>query len=82
MIHIIEVTKDIADEILNQNKTFEIMPDKGYKVGDFIKYEVIDQEGMHMKHDLNYKGYKISYLIKCTGIVEHYVVFSFKEVEL
>lgn len=80
MRHKIKIEKQFADEIFLGNKTFEIRNnDRGYQKGDYIIFDVVDDLGISIFHEISDKKYIITYVLSGCGLKENYVVFSFCE---
>ena len=81
MMHKIKLREDFADAVLSGDKSFEVRKnDRGYKVGDTVKFRVIDKISNTVDHPLNKKEYRITYVLNEWGIDEDYVVFAIKEI--
>lgn len=84
MLHFIKLAEDFADAVLSGEKNFEVREnDRGYNKGDFVKFSVVprDRGACALKHDLEKKIYKITYVLSGWGIKEGFVVFGIKECE-
>lgn len=59
-------------------KTFEIrLNDRNYKVGDFIHFTAVDNDGNAVEHSINNCYYTIGYvLFDFCGLAENYVALS------
>lgn len=57
IIHRLKILDIFADDILVENKTFELRyNDRNYKKGDFIKFVVVDSEGHVSRHPPSEQG--------------------------
>ncbi len=85
MTHNIKILLQYADAIIDGRKTFEIRKnDRGYNVGDKVKFDVISYVGElayyhNPLHPLNDKVYEITYVHSGLGLKKDYVVFGIKE---
>jgi hypothetical protein len=78
-LHSLKIKAEYANEKLKGNKPFEIrFNDRGFKVGDVIKYSCIDSRIVDEK--IRNKLYYIAYITNYEQ-KEGYIVFCDKEVE-
>lgn len=85
MSRIIEkkILQQFADAVLDGSKTFELRKnDEGYKKGDIIKFNVIDDLKITIhSHRLNGKLYEITYVLSGWGMQDGFVALSIKPYE-
>lgn len=78
-LHNLKIKAEYANEKLKGNKPFEIrLNDRGFKIGDVIKYSCIDSQIVDEK--IRNKLYYIAYITNYEQ-KEGYIVFCDKEVE-
>lgn len=72
----LKILKEYADAKVKGLKHFEIRKnDREYKVGDLIRYIVIDEYGKEINHILNYTLWQIIYITNYQQ-KKGYIVFS------
>lgn len=77
--HNIKLDIHFCDDVLNGRKNFEVRyNDRGYQAGDLVKFIPVD-EYFTENHEVQYKTYKITYVLSGWGLKENYVVFGIKE---
>ena len=81
MKHVIKILEPYADAIAEGRKTFEVRyNDRGYNAGDIVEFNVRNNSGVPMPHDLDDKEFKITFVHSGLGLNEGYVVFGIKEI--
>ena len=81
MTHILKLSEDYIEPVLNREKTFEVrFNDRGFQKGDLIKFTAISRHGVpYMHEELENKVYEITYVHSGLGLKEGYVVLGIKE---
>lgn len=81
MTHVLKLSEDYVEPVLNREKTFEVrFNDRGYQKGDLIKFTAISRHGVPYLHEeLENKVYEITYVHSGLGLKEGYVVLGIKE---
>lgn len=76
MVHNLKIRKPYFDAIINGTKTFEVRKnDRGFKVGDIVDLEEIDDDG----YTLRYIVVEITYILDDPQYcLPGYVIFAFK----
>lgn len=78
--HELKILTDFADAVFSYEKNFEVRKnDRGFQRGDFVKFRVIDGNGLFIDHPLNSMKFKITYVLSGWGIEPDHVVFGLKE---
>lgn len=81
-IHELKIQEEFADAVYVGDKTFEIrLNDRGFKKGDLIKFQAIDNIKSKTYHPINYLLYEITYVINGWGLKEEYVALAIREVK-
>ena len=84
-VHILKIKEEYAKEKDLGNKMFEIRKnDKDFKVGDFVKYIVVNEDGIITENEnefLENKLFEITYITDYEQKIG-FVVFGEKEVIL
>lgn len=81
-----EIKLDIlfCNAVYKWQKTFELRAnDRGYKVGDYIKFKPVETRNgivTMIKHPIQDKTYRITYLLSGWGLKDGYCVFSIERV--
>lgn len=81
MTHVLKLSEDYIEPVLNREKTFEVrFNDRGYQKGDLIKFTAISRHGVpYMYEKLESRVYEITYVHSGLGLKEGYVVLGIKE---
>ena len=78
--HNLKLNMDFCNDVLNDKKTFEIRyNDRGYRVGDLIKFKAVDDKG-YIPCIIENRLYKITYILSGWGLKDGYVALGIKEV--
>ena len=77
MLHELKILEQYADEVYYNLKTFEIRKnDRHFAVDEKIHFTVIEGGG-YVEHPLNYKFYKIKYILEdFEGLKDGYVALA------
>lgn len=79
--HNLKLNIEFCDDVLSGNKNFEIRyNDRGFQVGDFIKFVPYNGEGERCSHRISNFTYRIKYILKCWGLKDGYVALAIEEV--
>lgn len=81
--HLLKLREEYAEAVAKGLKTFEIRyNDRDYKVGDIVKFIVIDNNGEQIfENALTAKSYKISYILSdFVGLTDGYIAFAIKQI--
>lgn len=82
MTHNIKILETFSASVLNGDKPFEIRKnDRGYQKGDMIRFNVVDDWGLHVGSELNKHTYRITYVLSGWGISEGYVALGIRREE-
>ena len=84
-VHILKIKEEYAKEKDLGNKMFEIRKnDKDFKVGDFVKYIVVNQDGIITENENEFLENKLFEITYITDYEQKrgFVVFGEKEVIL
>lgn len=81
MTHILKLSEDYIEPVLNGEKTFEVrINDRGYQKGDLIKFKAISRNGVpYIHNELESRTYEITYVHSGLELKEGYVVLGIKE---
>lgn len=84
VIHELKILKKFAGEVWSKKKSFEVRKnDRNFKVGDFVRFNVLNDKGEIITFATDEYLYKIDYILTHDdfpeGIKEGYVVFSITE---
>lgn len=78
MIHELKISKQFADAIVENRKTFEVrVNDRGFNAGDLVRFTVVDEKKQKVNHPINKRTYEITYVLSGHhGISDGFVVFG------
>jgi len=80
MKHELKIDKPFAEAVCDGFKKFEVRRnDRGYNKGDIIEFHCLDH-GDEIKHRINGRKYRITYVLSGHGLREAYVVFGIEDV--
>lgn len=80
MTHEIKLTIGFCDLVYKGVKTFEVRRnDRGYKIGDLVKFNPVDVLFQPVEHPIKDKVYRITYILQGWGIQEGFCVFAIEE---
>lgn len=81
MTHILKLSEDYIEPVLNREKTFEVrFNDRGFQKGDLIKFTAISRHGVPFMYEgLENRVYEITYVHSGLGLKEGYVVLGIQE---
>ena len=81
MMHHLRLNINFADAVLSGEKNFEIRRnDRGFQKGDDIVFQVCDDYGRSMAHELNKHMYHITYVLSGWGLKRNYCVLAIREI--
>lgn len=82
MVHNLKILDNFADAVYMKDKTFEIREnDRGFQKGDYIRFQAIGKDGLPIKHGINDKEYRITYVLSGWGLKNGYVAFGLEEAD-
>ena len=80
MKHNLKIEKPFADAIVEGRKTFELRRnDRGFNAGDTVVFQCVDGN-VELKHRINARRYRITYVLSGHGMREAYVAFGIRDV--
>lgn len=81
MNHQIKIREEYADAVLSGDKSFEVREnDRGYQKGDTVRFQVIDNLSLPIKHPLNDREFLITYVLSGWGLKDNWVAFSIEQI--
>ncbi len=79
--HEIKLNHRFCDAVYNGVKTFEIRyDDRGYEVGDVVRFVPVDDSGNVTSHEIKYESYVITYILLDWGLSSGYIAFAIKKI--
>ena len=80
MTHELEIYESFADAVLSGDKSFEIRDNtaRGFQKGDLVKFTVVNNLGLEIRHSLNFEMFVITYVLSGWGLKKGCVVFGIK----
>lgn len=81
--HELKLREDYAEAKRRGEKLFELREDdRGYAVGDRVRYRVVDQLEERVEHPLEEKEFEIVYILRgfTRGLKENWVIWQEREV--
>ena len=77
IVHEVKILKKYADDIASGLKNFEVRKnDRGYEVGDKLKFTVIEDGIEQPEHPINGEEYEITYMHSGLGLQDGYVILG------
>ncbi len=78
MLHELKLNREYCGAVYWGVKNFEIrLNDRDYKVGDFIHFTAVDNDGNPVEHSISRCYYQIEYVLSdFCGLAENYVALS------
>ena len=82
MNHYLKIREEYADAVLSGEKSFEVREnDRGYQKGDTVRFHVIAEYNLPVRHPLNDRTFLITYVLSGWGLKDNWVAFSIKRVD-
>ena len=82
VVHNLKILDDFADAVYMKDKTFGIREnDRGFQKGDYIRFQAIGKDGLPIKHGINDKEYRITYVLSGWGLKNGYVALGLEEAD-
>lgn len=81
-VHYLKILNDFAEAVLLEDKKFEIREnDRGFQKGDYVRFQTVGKDGLPIKHGINDKEYRITYVLSGWGLKNGYVAFGLEEAD-
>lgn len=82
-VHKLKIKKEYADANIAGVKRWECRKnDRGYKVGDLVKFVCVDDKGEHIQHEINENIYYIKYILEnFVGLAKDYIIISIDKIK-
>lgn len=77
-VHVLKIRRTYADAKLLGKKPFEIRKnDRDFRVGDRVRYRVVDERGKRIGHTLERFTFEIIYVLRAAdGLEKDYVIYG------
>lgn len=80
MVHYLKILNDYAEAVLLEDKKFEIREnDRGFQKGDYVRFQTVGKDGLPIRHAINDKRYRITYVLGGWGLKDGYVAFAIEK---
>lgn len=82
MVHNLKILDNFAEAVLMGDKKFEIREnDRGFQKGDYIRFQAVGKDGLPIRHAINDKRYRITYVLNGWGLKDGYVAFEIEKAD-
>lgn len=82
MVHYLKILNDYAEAVLLEDKKFEIREnDRGFQKGDYVRFQTVGKDGLPIRHAINDKRYRITYVLGGWGLKDGYVAFAIEKAD-
>ena len=78
-IHELRIRKDVFEELVENKRTFDIVPNDNYQVGEYLHY-YLESEDQELNNKARELFFKITYITENAGLGTNYCVLQLKKV--
>lgn len=78
-IHEVKIRKDVFEELIDNKRSFDIVPNGNYQVGEYLHY-YLDSEDEELNKKARDYFFKITYITDNSGLGSSYCVLQLKKV--